>query len=293
VNSECASIASPPFALLEFSGPERNDFLHRLLSNDLMLQPGQATSAYYLSVLGRPLAQFWIFQGTESSWLVCPDSLAQTGLQELDKMHFGEKLSMADRTDQWHATLVLGAGRTAWLSQELALPAPPPWGLQQSAETLWCRFPWLASGSDLIWTRQPFASPLPDASHRWELERIQACRPWPCDWGEKTLLLELAEATDYVDGKGCYPGQEVVARTLHRGHINRHICYVSGPAPAPAAGTRLRWSDKEVGWISSSVSDQEQAHCLAFLRREAWEPGTPLDREDGGSLQVCRPRRED
>ncbi|MBT9583338.1 folate-binding protein YgfZ [bacterium] len=289
---ECSSISNPPFALLEFTGPDRNEFLHRLLSNDLMLQPGQATSAYYLSVLGRPLAQFWVFQDVQSSWLVCPDLVGEAGLHELDKMHFGEKLAMFNRTPDWHATMLVGPGRSAWLSQKLGQPAPSRWGLQSGPEHLWCRFPLLASGSDLLFTRQPLSTDLPDLSARWELERIQACRPWPTDWSEKTLLLEVAEESDYVDGKGCYPGQEVVARTLHRGHINRHICTLTGSLPQPAAGTRLKLGDKEVGWVSSSAVDLQQVYAMAFLRREAWEPGSQLQREDEGSLIVSHPRRE-
>ena len=107
------------------------------------------------------------------------------------------------------------------------------------------------------------------------------------------MLLEIAEDSDYVDGKGCYPGQEVVARTLHRGHINRHIHCLAGAGLPPAAGCKLKQGDKEVGWISSSAQNQEAFAALAFLRREVWAPGTQLQREDGGEVAVQSPRRED
>lgn len=107
------------------------------------------------------------------------------------------------------------------------------------------------------------------------------------------MLLEVAEETDYVDGKGCYPGQEVVARTLHRGHINRHLCTLSGLGQAPPVGCKLKQGEKEVGWVSSATAEGDHIWALAFLRREAWEPGTELEREDGGLLTVRSPRRED
>lgn len=294
MNIECGSIPNPPFGLIEFTGVERNDFLNRLLSNDMLLKPAQATSAYYLSVQGRPLARFWVFQWYESTWLVCPQSLTESSLQELDKMHFGEKLRMFDRSTVWRSQLLVGGGRHAWLGDRLGHQPPTlPFGFCQTDEILWCRFPFLASGSDLIWSKKELITDLPDWTGRFEFERIQAGRPWPVDWGEKTMLLEVAESDDYLDGKGCYPGQEVVARTLHRGHINRHTTCVEGPLPPLSPGTRLLREGKEMGWISSAVEDDRNAYALAFLRREVWEPGTELQREDGGCVTVRAPRREE
>ncbi len=287
-------IPAPPFALLEFTGVERNDFLQRLLSNEMLLKPGQATSAYYLNVQGRPLAQFWVFQWYESTWLVCPRELAETALAELDKMHFGEKLRMFDRTRDWQSTMLVGQKRAGWLQERLGQAPPPgPWAFHQEGDWLLCRFPFLASGSDLVFSKKPLFDDLRDLSQSWQAERIQAARAWPTDWGEKTMLLEIADPTDYVDGKGCYPGQEVVARTLHRGHINRHVGVLAGAGPVPAAGCKLKQNDKEVGWVSSAAACGQEIVALAFLRREAWEPGTQVEREDGGSLTVQNPRRED
>ncbi|MBN9416852.1 MAG: hypothetical protein J0I12_15515 [Candidatus Eremiobacteraeota bacterium] len=286
-------IPAPPFALIEFSGVERNDFLQRLLSNEMLLKPGQATAAYYLNVQGRPLAQFWVFQWYESTWLVCPKHQVETALQELDKMHFGEKLRMHDRTRDWQSTLLVGPEREAWLEQRLGqAPVAGPWGFQAEADWMLCRFPFLASGSDLVWSKRPLFDDLRDVSSQWDAERIQAARAWPSDWGEKTMLLEIADNTDYVDGKGCYPGQEVVARTLHRGHINRHIGVVGGSGSLPAPGLKLKSEDKDIGWISSVAGDAEGFAALAFLRREFWEPGTELVREDGGTVTVRAARRE-
>lgn len=288
-------MANPPFGLLEFTGPDRLSFLHRLLSNDLMLTEGRATSAYYLNVQGRPLSRFWIFLGQDSCWLVCPRELTEASLQELDKMHFGEKLRMHNRSSDWQATLLVGSGRRSWLQENLpaeSVPAHPHWGLGVASGLLWCRFPLLASGSELVFHQAPLHTDSLLALPDFERERIEACRAWPCDWGEKTMMLEVAEAEDYLDGKGCYPGQEVVARTLHRGHINRHIACLSGSGAVSPPGVRLYFQDKEVGWISSSVATPEGFRALAFLRREVWEPGTRLHNQEGGEMLVTAPRRE-
>lgn len=266
--------SSPPFSLLEFTGPERNDFLHRLLSNDLRLSPGQSTRAFLLNVQGRPLSYFWIFQEADRTWLVCPSQLAEASLQELDKMHFGEKLRMSDQTPNWNLTLAVGPERGQ---------IPLPEG------SLRFSIPWQASGSELLATPTPLLWDWPEVSSAWELERIQAGRGWPSDWTEKTMMLEVAEEDDYVDGKGCYPGQEVVARTLHRGHVNRHLTYLVGPASSTST---LSHEGKEVGRITSRAEQEDRLHVLAYVRREFWAIGTELVGEDGARFQVCSPRRE-
>lgn len=287
-------IPAPPFGLIEFTGVERNDFLQRLLSNEMLLKPGQATAAYYLNVQGRPLAQFWVFQSFESTWLVCPRGQVESALQELDKMHFGEKLRMHDRSREWQATLLVGSERENWLEQRLGkTPPTAAWSFQAEADWMLCRFPFLASGSDLVWSKRPLFDDLRDLSTHWEAERIEAARAWPSDWGEKTMLLEVAEETDFVDGKGCYPGQEVVARTLHRGHINRHIGVIGGSGAVPAPGAKLKAGDKDAGWVSSTAVLADGFVALAFLRRDYWEAGTRLSLEDGRALFVQTARREE
>jgi len=75
--------------------------------------------------------------------------------------------------------------------------------------------------------------------------------------------------------KGCYVGQEPVARMHYRGHPNRHLRGIELPEPV-SAGALLRLEDKEVGAITSScVSPLRGPIALALVRREV-EPGTEL-----------------
>jgi len=283
-----------PFGLLEFTGPDRGEFLNRLLSNELILQTGQARSAYLLNVQGRPVAQFWVFQDATSSWLVCPQELVEVSLGELDKMHFGEKLQMFNRSADWKPQMLVGPGREDYLGRILGQIPKNRWSLAACPKGNWllCRFPWLASGSDLLWSPTSLTQDLPGLTEaQFEHERILAGRPWPSDWGEKTMFLEIAEEHDYLDGKGCYPGQEVVARTLHRGHINRHLWTLRTAAPV-AVKSKLLKDGKEVGWISA-VSQLDGYPCLGFLRREVQELNLELATECGTTAWVMAPVRED
>lgn len=288
-----------PFGLLEVEGPDRQDFLHRLLSQDMRRPPGSAAGAYLLNVQGRPVGQFWAFESQNSTWLVCPQLQAEKSLEELERMHFVEKLRLHNRSQEWQPTLILGRQRQLWLKEKLGSCPESRWSFREDPEGRWklCRFPWLSGGSDLLWTSpsNDLAADLPGiAPEELERQRILAGRPWPEDWLEKTMFLEIAEDTDYVDGKGCYPGQEVVARTLHRGHINRRIVPVKVHSKEASPGPLLR-DDREVGRLVRLVTlPQEEALLgLAYVRREILEAPVEISLAGGVSVTLLEPSRED
>jgi len=79
--------------------------------------------------------------------------------------------------------------------------------------------------------------------------------------------------------KGCYMGQEVVARIKYRGHVNRFLTgLVLEGAEVPAYGAPVLAGDKEVGQVRSAVRSiaLDRPIALAYIRREHLEPGTPV-----------------
>src|SRR5439155_18343 len=77
--------------------------------------------------------------------------------------------------------------------------------------------------------------------------------------------------------KGCYIGQEVLARITYRGHVNRQIVgFRLSDDRVPGAGSRVLVEGKDVGWITSAVVSPSLGRALAlgYLRREHWGPGT-------------------
>lgn len=126
----------------------------------------------------------------------------------------------------------------------------------------------------------------------WEIARIEAGRPeWGLDMDDNTIPQEAnfdeLEALSYT--KGCYVGQEVVARVHFRGHVNKHLRgLLFGQADPPPPGALLfDQSEKQVGDVrSSALSPRRGAVALAMVRREV-EPGALLRaRWDGGELQA-------
>jgi folate-binding protein YgfZ len=98
------------------------------------------------------------------------------------------------------------------------------------------------------------------------------------DMGEKTLALEVPVEAAISSTKGCYLGQEVIARGTARGHVNRRLCGLVFTGGMPAAGAALVHGGHEIGQVTSVAHSPAIAAPvgLGFVRREHWEPGTAL-----------------
>jgi len=104
------------------------------------------------------------------------------------------------------------------------------------------------------------------------------------DVDASTLLLEAPLPESYSLNKGCYLGQEVIARITYRGHVNRKIVgFRFADARVPPVGAPVLIEGKEVGRITSAVLSPalDVALALGFLRREHHEPGTRVEVRGG------------
>jgi folate-binding protein YgfZ len=120
----------------------------------------------------------------------------------------------------------------------------------------------------------------------FDAQRIEAGIPWfGLDMDENTLPIEAGlEKSAISFNKGCYIGQESVARITYRGHVNRKLAglKLSG-SHAASRGDKISKDDHEVGWITSSRFSPglNTAIALGYLRREVLEPGTVVVIEHG------------
>ncbi len=127
-----------------------------------------------------------------------------------------------------------------------------------------------------------------------EVLRIEAGRPrWGTELTGAVIPLEAGLGERAIsETKGCYTGQEVIVRILHRGHVNRHLRRLElGDRPAPCPGTELfRGEDgKGMGHITSSCHSPAagQTVALGYVRREIEPPGTVrLGAPDGPEIRV-------
>ena len=125
-----------------------------------------------------------------------------------------------------------------------------------------------------------------------EVLRIEAGRPrFGAELGEETLPAEVRLGESAVSfTKGCYTGQEVVARMASRGrvgHLLVGLALEAGDAPLPAPGTQLRREGTAVGEVTSSARSPEAGPiALGFVRAAHAGPGARLELASGGEARI-------
>lgn len=251
-------------ALIWVEGPDAGSFLHGLLSNDIAaLAPGAACAALLLDAKGHVRAEMRVRDdGGGAYTLVTAPALADEVAEALRRYHFSEDLE------------ILGPETVELLT--LGGDVPVPEGVAQIA------VPGAVPGTrDLVVDDAPAALAalgVEEApAEALELARIAAGVPLVGrDTGPSTLVQEAGlEGAAVSFGKGCYLGQETVARIAFRGHVNRVLRGIALGAPA-SAGAALTHGGRQVGVLTSTgVAPDLGPIGLAIVRAEV-APGDEI-----------------
>jgi folate-binding protein YgfZ len=286
---------------MRFFGATSGDALTGLVTSDVVsLAAGHGQYGAALSAKGRIVADVRIF-ATGDGYLVDTPARAWPGFVAMVKKYVNPRVS--GYRDESHAIRDLGIfgrdarriGATLSGIEAEALGAMAPYAnataaIDGAAATV-IRSPELAvEGYELlvpfeaferVWRDAVAAGATPAGLAAWEIARVEAGRPeWGIDIDDATIPQEAnfdeLNAISYT--KGCYIGQEVVARVHFRGHVNRHLRGLrSASSDAPPTGAQLIDDDgNHVGDVRSSVSSPRLGGiALAMVRREVL-PGTSL-----------------
>jgi folate-binding protein YgfZ len=235
-----ATVASTLFRLdrgyVAVEGPEAADFLERMLSNEVAsLEPGEARQALLLTPKGRIVAPLRVVRESDDGFLLITEAeLAKPVAGTLLRARFAAKCEI--EVKRYRGYLQLGSGDGIG-NDDYGVEAFESWGEDEH-----------------------------EAAAAAELEsmRIEAGTPvWGKELDETVLPAEAGlDATHISFTKGCYPGQEPVARLHHRGHPNRGLRVLE--LENAEQGDELVYEDKIVGRITSSVPGR----ALAYVRRE-------------------------
>jgi tRNA-modifying protein YgfZ len=243
------AVAAPTVARLDrgyvaVSGPDAEDFLERMVSNEVKsLQVGpEARPALLLTPKGRIIAPLRVVREASDAFLVITDAadLAGPVAETLRRARFASKCEID--VLPWDGFVHVGAdlGPGATRNYDFGVEAFETWG-----------------------PRGVLQAPVPDAA---ELEalRIKAGTPaWGKELDDSVLPAEAGlDRTHISFTKGCYPGQEPVARLHHRGHPNRRLRLLDVAAAEP--GAEIVWNEKVVGRVTSAVPGR----ALGYVRRE-------------------------
>lgn len=293
-------------AALRLTGADRQAFLQGMVSNDVAsLQPGQGCHAAFLDSTGHMLAELHVHI-LPNSLIIETDPRCVTRLATtLDKYLIMEKVEIADVSADWAILSVQGGGARAVLAGVLTTPIPELAPLDNIAiETsdgaagnliaiahsrVGGYDLWLAPNAASTVSQQLVAAgAIPVGEEVAEILRVEAgIAAWGSELNESTLLPE-AEIPDIVScTKGCYIGQEIVARLHARGHTNRALrgILLAQGAEVPEPGDTINApgdqteAGRVIGRITSAVWSpyfEDRPLSLGYARKEYLENDTEV-----------------
>ncbi|MCC6734828.1 MAG: folate-binding protein YgfZ [Bauldia sp.] len=256
----------PERGVVEVKGPDARHFLHNLLTTDVTrIAPGTAGYGGLLTPQGKILFDFIVHDAGGDCFLL---DVARDRAAELTKRLGFYKLraavTIADRSDAlrviaaWGNTAIAPAGAVAAIDPRL-----PELGLRL-----------IVAAADAL-PDEGRASPAAYAAHRIALGVPDGGTDFAFgDAFPHDADMDQLGGVDFT--KGCYTGQEIVARMEHRGTARRRIVRVSADAPLPPAGTPVMAGEVEIGTLGSA----DGVAGLAMLRidraADAMRVGQPI-----------------
>ena len=281
---------------MRFSGDKAAESLTGLVTSDVLaLAPGKGQYAAALTPKGKVIADLRIF-AREGDLLVDVNAAAAPGFVAMVRKFVNPRLAKyEDVTAQSGDLGLVGGGAGALLRATLGDDAIPGDTAYSNTTTtsggellLVARVPdFGVDGFDIIGARGVIdelraklaaAGAIAETGDALTIARIEAGRPeWGADMDDSVLAQEVD--MDRLDAisltKGCYTGQETVARVHYRGHVNRHLrgLRFTDPAVPPPGTELLDVEGKSVGIVKTgALSPRRGAIALALIRREI-EPG--------------------
>jgi aminomethyltransferase len=298
-----------PRGLVRVTGDDRQRFLHAMVSNDTAsLQPGQGCYATFLTNKGRLVADFVVYAEDDAYLLDLEAPAVRPFIDAIEWYVISEDVTFDDQSGQWDVLSLQGPRAAELLALALGQEVPdlPVYGhtpcriaghqarLIRRSHTGESGYQLLTACDALpdvwqaVWQHHDACAARPVGLEALDMLRIEAGLPlYGRDMTNDTIPVEanLDGALSYT--KGCYIGQEVIARLDARGHVNRRLVgLLLGDAALPPPGASIVAPQRQVGWITSATYSpaRRQNIALGYVRREVWEPGTHLEVRSNGTV---------
>ncbi|MFN8163860.1 MAG: folate-binding protein [Solirubrobacterales bacterium] len=297
LREECGLLDRSDRGKLLVSGPDAAEYLQGQLTNDVeALEPGEGQYAALLDRKGHMQADMRVLRPAAEAqlWLDTEPEGLEAARRHLQMYKIGREAEVADVTEE-RAILSLIGPRSVEVAGTAALPENACEAA--SVGTVECLAVGTRDGIDLVVPTAEAerlteallgAGAVPVSREAAEIVRVESGAPrFGAEMGSETMPAEagiVEEAVSFT--KGCYIGQETVARLHYKGKPNRRLrgLRLSGQAEQ---GAPLRLGEKEVGRLGGAVVSPALGPIgLAILRREA-EPGAEIAvGEDGVTARV-------
>ena len=282
---------------VQISGSDRSNFLNNFCTNDInALTPGTGCEAFLCNPKGKTVGHVAVFCHSDRLVLDTTADQAAALIEHLSRYIIMEDVQLEDCSVTQPRVFICGAQSQKILERVIGLDLPQAaWSHCESRipeiPAICYRVPFLRQPGFLLATStvhfEPLLTCLQDngltkgQQTTWEMLRIESA--WPqfgTDISEDNLPQEVGRDTTAINfNKGCYLGQETVARVDAVGHVNRRLVQIDCKSPSPiSAQAILTHDERAVGAVTSSgySPKQQGAIALGYLQQTLAKPGQTL-----------------
>lgn len=281
-------VSLDPLGILRANGPDARKFLLAQFTNDVQrVTPETAQLNGYCSAKGRLLALMWVIQLGDDFLLVLPRTILEATLKRLRMFVLNAKVTLEDVSNQWIALGCAGPHAAAAIERVAGHAPNAVCGVVSTSNNVVVRLPATIPRYLVLAGRNPAES----VQSLWH-ELAQTLRPVATDvWTALEVLsgLPQVESTtvdefvpqmvnlERVEGlsftKGCYPGQEIVARAQYRGQVKRRMLLLRGAGETcPRAGEKIfadNHSENSVGRVvQAAPASLNEFFLLAVIEND-------------------------
>jgi folate-binding protein YgfZ len=257
--------------VLKLTGSERQSWLQGMVTNDVeKLKPGDSCYAAHLNAQGKVVAQMTIVAAEDALWLLIEQAAVEKLAVVFDRLIIMEDAQVHNVSSEY---TVLG------------LVGPKAGAVRHGVDCLAVR---VDLGYDLIVPKDEVArvseiliaaGAIAAEPEVWNILRTESGIPlYGVDVDETTTMPELGQRGISYD-KGCYIGQEVVARIKYIGHVNRRfVGFICETSDVPEVRSTVQVQGKDVGYVTTAVLSPGLGKpiALGFVSRVTGEPGTAV-----------------
>lgn len=262
---------------IRVTGEDRARLLHAMSTNDIQhLAPGQGVYAFFLTAVGRILADAYIYNLGESLLLDTEPETASKLAEHLDKYIIADDAYLDNETAQW-ACIGVDGPKSSDIATEVGIPLPPernanaPWQdgfaahVPATGPEGFRIFVPAASKTALIDKLASLSLPQAAASEARIVRMENGIPRYGDDISERYLVQETQQLQAVHSNKGCYLGQEIVERVRSRGQVHRVLMPLRIHTTVPSApGTKLLAGSDPAAEITSAEFSPALGEVVAF-----------------------------
>ena len=277
------------FGVLKLTGSDRASWLQGMVTNDVQkLRPGAGCYAAHLTPQGKIVAHMHILADEDALWLSLERATIPKLIGVFDKLLIMEDVQMVDSSDSHDILSVAGPKARAvlesWLDESLqieALYSHRTFGGHRVIVSELGYDVWVPRGqADKILRSLAQGGATAIDRGTWDVLRTEAGIPvYGIDIDETTTMPEIGENGISYE-KGCYIGQEVVAKVKYIGHVNRRFVGLTlAGNDLPKAKSVILRNGKEAGYVTTTLFSPglNKPIALGFVSRSAYAPGTAVE----------------